>query len=59
MTYNYKCPNENCGVNLFEVVHGMSEKPKVKCAMCESECKKSFVPPLGIKGANTGGRKGN
>jgi len=33
MRYDYKC--KDCE-NIFEVTHGMKEKPKVKCPKCNS-----------------------
>ena len=37
--YDYKCTR--CG-NVFEVTHGMTERPEVTCPACGGACEKLF-----------------
>jgi len=39
MLYDYKC--KICE-KVFEVSHGMNEKPEIKCPLCEGEARKTF-----------------
>ena len=44
-TYDYECPT--CD-DVTEVVHGMTQKPRVKCAVCGSRRRKMIGTGAGI-----------
>ncbi len=47
-SYDYRCLNENCSVDIFEVSQKITEDPLKECIKCGGEVKRIITKNLGF-----------